>query len=129
MAAGQARRIDPTQAAKYHRLMTDAGKHHNSALCYPSARLAEAIKIRAGACRFPTCTVPADRCDLDHHDPHPRGPTSGANMNPGCRRHHGGKPSPGRPPSETTTTGRLDMPDAEHYRCIDEPLPTGRAGR
>ena len=29
MAAGQARRIDPTLAAKYHRLMIDAGKHHN----------------------------------------------------------------------------------------------------
>ena len=35
----------------------------------PSTRLAEAINIRAGSCRFPTCTVPADRCDLDHHQP------------------------------------------------------------
>jgi hypothetical protein len=26
MAAGQARRIDPSLAAKYHRLMVDAGK-------------------------------------------------------------------------------------------------------
>jgi transposase len=34
MAAGQARRIDPTLAAKYHRLMVQAGKHHNSALCH-----------------------------------------------------------------------------------------------
>src|SRR5688572_4197675 len=34
---------------------------------YPSALLAQAIKIRAGTCRFPTCTVPAARCDLDHH--------------------------------------------------------------
>lgn len=49
---------------------------------YPSARLAEAIKIRAGTCRFPTCTVPADRCDLDHHDPVPKGATCGKNMDP-----------------------------------------------
>jgi hypothetical protein len=34
MAAGQARRLDPTLAAKYHRLMVEAGKHHNSALCH-----------------------------------------------------------------------------------------------
>ncbi|MDQ3717414.1 MAG: IS110 family transposase [Actinomycetota bacterium] len=39
MAAGQARRIDPTLAAKYQRLMVDAGKHHNSALCHISTTL------------------------------------------------------------------------------------------
>ena len=58
---------------------------------YPSKRLAEAIRIRAGTCRHPTCTVPADRCDLDHHQPQPRGPTAGSNLDPGCRRHHRGK--------------------------------------
>jgi transposase len=39
MAAGQARRIDPSLAAKYHRLMVDAGKHHNSALCHIATTL------------------------------------------------------------------------------------------
>lgn len=39
MAAGQARRTDPTLAAKYHRLMTEAGKHHNSALCHIATTL------------------------------------------------------------------------------------------
>lgn len=39
MAAGQARRIDPTLAAKYHRLMIEAGKHHNSALCHIATTL------------------------------------------------------------------------------------------
>jgi transposase len=39
MAASQARRIDPTLAAKYHRLMTEAGKHHNSALCHIATTL------------------------------------------------------------------------------------------
>lgn len=34
LAANQARRHDPTLAAKYHRLLTVAGKHHNSALCH-----------------------------------------------------------------------------------------------
>ena len=39
MAADQARRLDPTLAAKYQRLMIDAGKHHNSALCHVAATL------------------------------------------------------------------------------------------
>ena len=43
MAAGQARRIDPTLAAKYHRLMTEAGKHHNSALCHIATTLLSRI--------------------------------------------------------------------------------------
>ena len=43
MAAGQARRIDPTLAAKYHRLMIDAGKHHNSALCHIATTLLNRI--------------------------------------------------------------------------------------
>jgi hypothetical protein len=57
----------------------------------PPPRLAQAIKIRAGTCSFPTCTVPADRCDIDHHQPVPRGPTAGWNTDPFCRRHHRGK--------------------------------------
>jgi transposase len=43
MAAGQARRTDPTLAAKYHRLMVDAGKHHNSALCHIATTLLNRI--------------------------------------------------------------------------------------
>jgi transposase len=39
MAADQARRTDPTLAARYHRLMVHQGKHHNSALCHISTTL------------------------------------------------------------------------------------------
>jgi transposase len=39
MSADAARRIDPTLAQRYHRLMTVSGKHHNSALCHISAAL------------------------------------------------------------------------------------------
>jgi transposase len=46
MAAHHARRNDPTLAAKYHRLMTHAGKHHNSALCH----IATALLTRIAAC-------------------------------------------------------------------------------
>lgn len=39
MAADHARRIDPQLAAKYHRLMVRAGKHHTSALCHVATTL------------------------------------------------------------------------------------------
>ncbi len=39
MAADQARRCDPSLAARYHRLMVEAGKHHTSALCHVAAVL------------------------------------------------------------------------------------------
>jgi hypothetical protein len=94
---------------------------------YASARLAQAIKIRAGTCRFPTCTVPAERCDLDHHEPVPRGPTSGTNMDPFCRRHHRGKTFAWQACTRDDHGVDWTMPDAETYRCLDEPLPLGRA--
>jgi hypothetical protein len=91
---------------------------------YPSARLAQAIKIRAGTCRFPTCTVPADRCDLDHHEPIPGGVTSATNMDPFCRRHHRGKTFAWLACVRDDYGVDWTMPDAEHYRCVDDPLPT-----
>jgi hypothetical protein len=46
MAADQARRTDPTLAARYHRLTVEAGKHHNSALC----NVASTLLTRIVAC-------------------------------------------------------------------------------
>jgi transposase len=46
ISANQARRIDPTLAAKYHRLMVQTGKHHNSALCH----IATTLLTRVVAC-------------------------------------------------------------------------------
>lgn len=39
LAADAARKIDPTLAARYHRLYVEAGKHHNSAICTIAATL------------------------------------------------------------------------------------------
>ena len=39
LAADQARRVDPTLAARYQRLMSQDGRHHNSALCNIAATL------------------------------------------------------------------------------------------
>jgi transposase len=43
MAADHARRVDPTLAARYYRLVVDCGKHHDSALCHLAAVLATRI--------------------------------------------------------------------------------------
>ena len=61
-------------------------------------RIRDHVTERDGSCRFPWCSQPAARCDLDHviefdHDadeqgrPQP-GPTSTTNLIPLCRRHH-----------------------------------------
>jgi transposase len=46
LSANQARRLDPTLAAKYQRLMIDKGKHHTSALCH----IATTLLTRIVAC-------------------------------------------------------------------------------
>jgi transposase len=46
ISANQARRLDPTLAAAYHRLMVHAGKHHTSALCH----IAATLLTRVAAC-------------------------------------------------------------------------------
>jgi len=46
LAADHARRLDPSLAARYHRLMTEAGKHHTSAICH----IAPTLLTRIIAC-------------------------------------------------------------------------------
>jgi transposase len=46
LAADHARKVDPTLAARYHRLVVDQGKHHVSALC----SLAAVVMTRIAAC-------------------------------------------------------------------------------
>jgi transposase len=45
-AADRARKVDPTLAARYHRLMCDTGRHHNSATC----TIATVLLTRIVAC-------------------------------------------------------------------------------
>lgn len=47
-----------------------------------------ALQFLHGTCQAPGCMVPAERCDIDHREPFPRGPTRGDNLGPFCRRHH-----------------------------------------
>ena len=50
-----------------------------------------ALQFLHGTCQGPGCMVPAKFCDYDHRIPFPEGPTTGDNLGPLCRRHHGYK--------------------------------------
>ena len=54
----------------------------------PSAKLDEFVRCRDMTCRFPSCDVPAWRCDIDHTISYPAGPTLAANLKCLCRTHH-----------------------------------------
>jgi hypothetical protein len=60
----------------------------------PTAEAARQVIARDQYCAFPSCRMPAHRCDLDHVRPfdhrHPErgGPTVPDNLQPLCRRHH-----------------------------------------
>jgi len=54
----------------------------------PPPALAAHVRARDGTCRWFGCRRPAERCDLDHTEPHPRGPTAEYNLEALCRPHH-----------------------------------------
>ena len=57
----------------------------------PGKALAARVHARDGHCRFPGCSVPAVRCQLDHVVPHPMGETTEDNLQSLCPAHHGFK--------------------------------------
>lgn len=52
------------------------------------AALRRHVQARDRTCTFPGCHVPAARCDLDHRDVWPSGPTDPENLDCLCRHHH-----------------------------------------
>jgi hypothetical protein len=90
------------------------------------------VLVRDRSCRFPTCTRPAQGCDLDHTTPWERGgPTSAGNLGPVHRGHHNDKthhrwqlhqPEPGRY-IWTAPTGHVYEVDPEIVGLIDPPPP------
>lgn len=87
-------------------------------------KLGQAIRFRDGTSAFPTSTVPADRCDIDHSTAWPA-PTTASNLGPLHRRAHNLKtagllsmrqPEPGVF-EWTTRTGH-------HFTRSPDPLPS-----
>ncbi|MGV1010720.1 MAG: HNH endonuclease signature motif containing protein, partial [Dermatophilaceae bacterium] len=68
---------------------TGAVTHLDHRTYRPGAALARLVRARDGTCRYPGCTTPAHRCDLDHVTPYPDGPTTASNLQTLCRVHHG----------------------------------------
>jgi len=68
------------------------------------------------------CRLPANRCDLDHRVPHPRGPTAAGNLEPWCRSGHEIKTF-----TDTTVTTDPDDPGGAGGRVIT--YPSGRSYR
>ncbi|MCV7430076.1 DUF222 domain-containing protein [Mycolicibacterium bacteremicum] len=62
---------------------------------HPSRALTEFIGCRDLICRWPGCTIAAQRCDTDHTTPWPYGPTHPSNTKLYCRIHHLIKTWPG----------------------------------
>lgn len=60
----------------------------------PRRAVARLVRLRDGQCRFPSCTITADRCQLDHIVPFDHDdPTSGGwsiaeNLHCLCAQHH-----------------------------------------
>lgn len=118
----------------WHRLVTDpltgALLDYGSTRYRPPPHLSEYVIARDQTCDFPSCRIPAHRCDLDHRVPYDSGAgsTSADNLGPRCRPHHRLKASPGwnltREPDGTivwrTPTGHI-------YRR--EPYPIGEIDR
>ncbi len=90
ITAQAARRI--AADGTWRRVLTDprTGRFDELSVdCYePPQDMADHVIARDRTCRTPGCRTPAARCDLDHRDPYPRGPTSAGNLDPECRAHH-----------------------------------------
>ncbi len=75
--------------------------------------LKKALIFTHGVCQAPTCTTPADRCQFDHRQPWPHGPTTGTNMWPLCDKHHAMKSH--RVITWTLSSGRtIDAEPVQH---------------
>ena len=91
LPAGLVRELATAAGTLFHRIITDPlGRILDVTEIgrFASDKLDTALAIRDGTCAFPTCARPAQECDDDHVQPHPRGPTTGANLRNLCRRHH-----------------------------------------
>ncbi|WP_325119297.1 HNH endonuclease signature motif containing protein [Streptomyces sp. GMR22] len=98
ITAGQARRIAFAKGTVWHRLIIEPKTgmliKTDPTTYKPTAETERHVIARDAYCTFPTCRMPAHRCDLDHVEPfnhHDRaagGQTVPENLGALCRRHH-----------------------------------------
>jgi len=105
-----ARRIAADQTGTWRRIITDpvTGQvlDHGTTRYRPPRELTDYVTARDQQCVYPPCTIPASRCELDHREPAQQdGPTSAANLNPLCKRHHIAKHEAGWHVTRDDSTG------------------------
>ncbi|MFC4495968.1 DUF222 domain-containing protein [Streptomyces ovatisporus] len=127
ITASQARRIAFTEDSVWRRLLTDPVSGmvvKTDPVTYkPTAETARHVVARDGVCMFPSCRMPAHRCDLDHvepfdnEDPRKGGETTPENVIPLCRRHHLLKHRAGWGVEREEATGTVTWtaPTGHHY--------------
>ena len=92
ITAEHARRIAFTEGGTWRRLVIDRSSgellDYGTKTYAPPSRLAGFVIARDRVCQFAGCNKPAHRCELDHRQPFPNGPTNKDNLGPLCKRHH-----------------------------------------
>jgi hypothetical protein len=94
----------------WRRLLTDPATgrllDYGTTRYTPPQDLRDVIIARDRECAFPTCAMPAHRCQIDHTAPYPDGPTDQTNLGPPCEPHHDLK---------TRWGWRLDQPEEGRF--------------
>jgi len=115
----------------WRRLLTDpvsgALLDYGTTRYTPPSHLAGHVTTRDGTCRFPSCRVPAHRCDLDHGEPFKAtagtGPTNPTNLSAKCRAHHRLKHTPGWRATQTPDGAvTWHTPSGHTYHTYPPPL-------
>ena len=95
VSAGHARAIMTAPGSVWQRLAVevDSGRavELSTERYVPTAGMVAQVRAVDGVCRAPGCQVPAERCDLDHVVPWPRGQTRVANLESLSRGCHNAK--------------------------------------
>lgn len=92
VGAHSVRSLAHVAGSTWRRLITDPVTGYSVATVSPAytppPRMARVVRDRDHHCRFPGCTRPAGRCDLDHVREYPDGPTAVDNLQTLHRGHH-----------------------------------------
>ena len=110
----------------WRRLLTDpAGQVIDISACtyQPPQAMQDLVNARDRTCRGPGCRMPAERCDLDHTEEWPCGPTCAANLTALCRTHHRVKTLTDASYRSDGHGGQLwTLPSGRGYHRLPEPI-------
>jgi hypothetical protein len=133
ITAGQARALASRPGSVWRRLITHPATGQvlktDPTSYRPTAEVTRHVIARDPHCRFPGCTRPSRRCDLDHVTPfnHAKpqagGPTTPDNLIPLCRRHHLTKHRAGWHIGYNSVSGSVTWTAPTGHTYTDQPAP------